>query len=109
MSEHECVFVEEQEPSGRLILPPCIVCDLSAMDALEQLRDETSRNCEACPFPDQVAALELVRLREGIGRLVGDWQANGNSRPLGDRTSETWHECAQALLALLDDNEGEGK
>lgn len=40
---HECVFVEEQEPAGRLILPPCIVCGLSAMDALEQLRQETGR------------------------------------------------------------------
>lgn len=40
---HECVFVEEQEPSGRLVLPPCIVCDLSAMDALEQLREESGR------------------------------------------------------------------
>lgn len=35
---HECVFVEEQEPNGRLVLPPCIVCNLSAMDAIEQLR-----------------------------------------------------------------------
>lgn len=34
---HECVFVEEQEPSGRLILPPCLVCGLTALDALEQL------------------------------------------------------------------------
>ena len=38
MTEHECVFVEEQEPSGRLVLPPCIVCDTSAMDAIAQLR-----------------------------------------------------------------------
>lgn len=36
--DHECVFVEEQELSGRLILPPCIVCETSALDALEQLR-----------------------------------------------------------------------
>ena len=35
---HECVFVEEQEPSGRLVLPPCIVCGTPAMDALDQLR-----------------------------------------------------------------------
>ena len=35
---HECVFVEEQEPSGRLVLPPCIVCGCTAMDALDQLR-----------------------------------------------------------------------
>ena len=38
--EHECVFVEEQEPSGRLILPPCLVCGMAAMDALEQLRGD---------------------------------------------------------------------
>lgn len=36
---HECVFVEEQEPSGRLVLPPCLVCGLSALDALDQLRE----------------------------------------------------------------------
>lgn len=39
-AEHECVFVEEQEPSGRLILPPCVTCGLTAMDALAQLRGE---------------------------------------------------------------------
>lgn len=37
VEEHECVFVEEQEPSGRLVLPPCIVCGFTAMDALAQL------------------------------------------------------------------------
>lgn len=37
---HEHVFVEEQEPEGRLVLPPCILCGLTAMDALIQLRDE---------------------------------------------------------------------
>lgn len=40
VDEHECVFVEEQEPSGRLILPPCIICGCSAMDALDLLRRE---------------------------------------------------------------------
>ncbi len=37
--EHECVFVEEQEPSGRLILPPCIVCGTTAMDALHFMQN----------------------------------------------------------------------
>lgn len=41
--EHECVFVEEQEPSGRLILPPCLVCGTTAMDALTQLYEEVGR------------------------------------------------------------------
>lgn len=36
---HECVFVEEAEPGGRLVLPPCLVCGLTAMDALAQQRE----------------------------------------------------------------------
>lgn len=43
MSEHECVFVEEQEPSGRLVLPPCLVCGLAAMDAMGRLQAERER------------------------------------------------------------------
>jgi hypothetical protein len=38
--EHECVFVEEEEASGRLILPPCLACGKAALDALDQLRKE---------------------------------------------------------------------
>jgi hypothetical protein len=37
---HECVYVEEQEPSGRLILPPCLICGTTAMDAIEQIRGD---------------------------------------------------------------------
>jgi hypothetical protein len=40
---HECVFVEEQEPSGRLVIPPCIVCGTTAMDALDTLVAERDR------------------------------------------------------------------
>lgn len=32
--EHEHQFVEEQEPSGRLILAPCLTCGLTAGDAI---------------------------------------------------------------------------
>ena len=62
-SEHECVFVEEQEPSGRLILPPCLVCGVTAMDALLKMRREfdwTERH--------YVKALDqIVELQEGTG------------------------------------------
>ena len=40
----------------------------------------------------------LARLRA----LVSDWEANGNSRPLGDPTASTWHQCARQLLTELD-------
>lgn len=53
--EHECVFVEEQEPSGRLILPPCIVCGLSALDSLNQLRHHAAGD-EWAPFADMLEA-----------------------------------------------------
>ena len=36
-ANHEHRFPEEQEPSGRLILGPCLICDLSAMDALNEM------------------------------------------------------------------------
>jgi len=36
--------------------------------------------------------------------LVSDWQANGNSRPLGDPTAETWQTCARQLLQVVDAN-----
>lgn len=40
---HEHRFVEEQEPEGRLILAPCLICGLSAMDAMDQLREERDK------------------------------------------------------------------
>src|SRR4051812_49752796 len=44
-SPHQCSFPEEQEPSGRLILAPCLICGISAVDALSL-------------FAKRVAALE---------------------------------------------------
>ena len=37
LSAHECVFVEEREPNGRLITGPCLTCGRSAFDAVEKL------------------------------------------------------------------------
>jgi hypothetical protein len=33
--EHECLFPEEQEEGGRLILAPCLTCGVAALEALE--------------------------------------------------------------------------
>lgn len=33
--------------------------------------------------------------------LVSDWEANGNSRELGDPTASTWHQAARQLLDVL--------
>ena len=42
------------------------------------------------------AALDRVRA------LLPDWDANGNSRPLGDPTAEVWHNAATQLRAALE-------
>lgn len=39
--------------------------------------------------------------------LVADWQANGNSRDLGDRAADVWHHTAHKLLTVLDGGESE--
>lgn len=41
--DHEHLFPEEQEPSGRRILAPCLTCNLSALDALQQTKDDRDR------------------------------------------------------------------
>lgn len=43
----EHTFVEEQEPSGRLVLPPCISCGFTAMDALDRLRAQLEEAADA--------------------------------------------------------------
>lgn len=37
---HEHWFPEEMEPTGRLILAPCLVCDLPALDAIAGAKRE---------------------------------------------------------------------
>ena len=44
---------------------------------------------------------------EALRALVSDWQANGNSRPLGDPTADVWQACAFQLLTVLDRIGGE--
>jgi hypothetical protein len=91
MAEHVCVFPEEQEPSGRLILAPCLVCGLSAMDALSQ------RNSES-----EMWSATAIRTIKDMRDLAHDFQANGNSRPLGDPTADVWHKAARLILERLD-------
>ena len=48
---------------------------------------------------------KVVNLEKSIHRvreLVADFQANGNSRGLGDPTATTWHDAATQILKALD-------
>lgn len=40
--------------------------------------------------------------RGSLRALASDWQANGNSRGLGDSRADVWHECARQLLGVID-------
>lgn len=91
---HECVFVEEQEPSpdgnhpGRLILIPCIVCGLTAMDALERLREQN----------DGLAL--AVRMIQNTIDKIEEWAKVDDA--LGDTPSGYGRKvCKQELQALL--------
>ena len=43
MTDHECTFVEEQEPSGRLILGPCLECGVAAIEAMADRKDRIAQ------------------------------------------------------------------
>lgn len=88
---HECVFAEEQEPSGRLILGPCLTCGYSAMDALDQLRKEVDMW--------RATAAGLVK---DMRDLADDFQADGNSRPLGDSAGGAWQKAATLIIERLE-------
>lgn len=66
--------------------------------------------------PEQMHAVaERVRLDaellDSLLALVSDWQANGNSRELGDPRADVWQACARQLLETLnpDGAEVEGR
>lgn len=50
------------------------------------------------------AALSAIREARA---LVSDWQANGNSRALGDPSADVWHKAAHQLLVALDGQEAD--
>lgn len=58
--------------------------------------------CQWCFVFDEDAARDRLRAARF---LVGDWQANGNSRGLDDPTADIWHKAARQLLAVLDGRE----
>lgn len=87
---HECLFPEEQEPSGRLILAPCLTCGTPAVDAIAKLKTDVQMWADT--------AEGLVRDMRAIS---DDFNANGNSRELGDPSAEVWHEAARMILKKL--------
>ena len=63
-------FPEEREPSGRLILAPCLSCGLAALEAMDDLRAKcVDRERERAFFE---AAKEEARLTLVLQRLADD-------------------------------------
>jgi hypothetical protein len=72
--------------------------------SLEGFREERF-TCRRCFVLDEDAIFDAI---DRVVALVAAWQANGNSRPLGDPTEAIWHEAARQLLAVLDGKEPTG-
>lgn len=51
--------------------------------------------------PNSVAMPTLA----GLYALVADWEANGNSRELGDPAAAVWHQAARQLLDAIGDTD----
>jgi len=67
----ECAFVEEQEPSGRLILAPCPACGTSAGEALVEAKRRAAAPFELRSTSELIDAL-FARCDAGIVALYQD-------------------------------------
>lgn len=54
---HTHQFPEEQEPSGRLILAPCLICNEAALDAMDAIRVERDQAVYGPPDDELVRRL----------------------------------------------------
>ena len=70
----ECAFVEEREPSGRLILAPCAACGTTAMDALLEAKRRAAAPFELRETGEIIDAL-FTRCDAGIVALYMDRNA----------------------------------
>lgn len=97
--------------------------------ATDDLIDDHTIACSICQHPERQSLAitptrgprpsvrDVIELRARaekaeatiarVRALVADWQANGNSRPLGDRGADVWHHAALKLLTVLDGGEPE--
>lgn len=67
----ECVFVEEREPGGRLIVGPCRDCGTSVMDALAETKRRAAAPFELRASAELIDAL-FARCDAGIVALYQD-------------------------------------
>ena len=75
--EHTCTFVEEREPSGRLIVGPCLGCTKPAFSALA----DAQATVEA--LPDQLATIEKDLAPINLGTMTsGDMKVFDKTKAL---------------------------
>ena len=92
MKTHECVFPEEKEPSGRLILASCLDCGYSAMDAMTRLKERVAE--QAKDMKDYEEHITEI-LREKDEKL----QALEAENKALDLANNEWQEKVYALEA----------
>ena len=91
------------DPWGGEYVPQANVCDPHHFVWTWPINDDAHGSVGVCELCGAVTTAEHdARLLAAIRALVGDWQANGNSRELGDPTASTWQEAAWQLLTVLE-------
>lgn len=76
----------------------------AALDAVQRLREQNTRYATRLATYREMMQEQLDPTFQAMVRvqsLVSDWQANGNSRELGDPTADVWQACARQLLDAL--------
>lgn len=74
------------------------------MAKLRDLREQNTRYATRLATYRETMQEQLDPTFQAMVRvqaLVSDWQANGNSRELGDHTADVWQACARQLLDAL--------
>ena len=83
MSDDQCddhSFPEEREPSGRVILAPCLTCGMSAGDGMQALK----------------AAIE----RETFARVTADCASELATAAVAKARAEAFEEAAKKFMAV---------
>ena len=100
-AEHEHTFIEEREPSGRLIAIPCLQCGLSAFDALVQAKNEMAedklRIKDLIFWADKYEA-ELDRVEAIVNAAQHVWD-KGMIHITDDTDQDACNQLKDALLA----------
>lgn len=95
--EHDCAFGEEQEPSGRRILGPCLICGRTALDALQEIRWMVDEAMDQRDAARQETRQAIARAEAAEAKLASRHEAIGYAQRV---MAEAGYDDAAPIEAL---------